>query len=253
MQAQKEKEALLHKELSGHYRIRYGQDYSLLYHSFWNNTLLKDIAPGGNSSALDCGCGNGILLERLTANFKKVFGLDLSYDLIRQVDIKNENFKGVIIADAEKMPLKEGSFDLIVCRGALHHLPSPAAALREIYSKLKTGGYLVLSEPCNDSLILRLPRKIYREKSGRFTQGHRAFGSRDIKGLLTGEGFMLKESRYFGMLAFPLCGLSDFLPLLKRMAFRNALTRMLIVIDEFFARIPFLKRQCWHIIIKAQK
>jgi len=61
----------------------------------------------------------------------------------------------LIVGDIETLPFSEGSLDVIVCRGSLHHVPLPQKALDEIYKSLKKGGSLILSEPCIDSIIIR--------------------------------------------------------------------------------------------------
>lgn len=253
MDIQKKNEIYLHRKLSKQYQIRYGEDYSIFYHDFWNSCLLEGLPVEKELYVLDCGCGSGAFLPALTRKFKKVVGLDLSIDLAVMADSESENFKGLVVGDAEKLPFFKTSFDIVFCRGSLHHLPNPITAIQEIYDKLKPGGFFVLSEPCDDSLLLRLPRKIFREKSGRFTLGHKAFRSNEITEMLCNCGFKIKSMRNFGLLAFPLCGLSDILPLMRFLLFRKALTKTLILFDEIAARTPLLKKQCWHIMIKAQK
>src|SRR5207245_4927100 len=52
------------------------------------------------------------------------------------------------LADAECLPYDTDAFDLVVARGALHHVPSPLDALREIRRVLSPGGAaVVLAEP----------------------------------------------------------------------------------------------------------
>lgn len=253
MDTQKEQEIKLHRRLVNEYELRYKHDYAKIYHSFWNRQIIKNLPAEGNAFVLDCGCGSGALLPELTGKFKNVIGLDLSISLLKSIDQKSASFKGSVIGDTERMPFLDACFDIIICRGSLHHLPSPSSAFKNIYDKLKPGGFFVLSEPCSDSLILRLPRKLYREKSGRFSQGHKAFNSRELKEMLRACGFRIKEMRNFGLLAFPVCGLSDFLPVMRFLIFRRALTRIMIFFDEVFSRVPIIKNQCWHIIIKSQK
>lgn len=253
MDIQKEEEIRLHKKLVKQYKIRYGEDYLRIYHHYWNNELLKGIPENKNYSALDCGCGTGILLLDLTRNFKNVFGLDLSLDLLRKIDFTSDAIKGVVVGDIENIPFSEKSFDTIICRGVLHHTPLPQESIKEIFNKLKKGGFFVLSEPCNDSLILQLPRRIFKKRSGRFTSAHKAFYSRDVKQMLIDAGFRINKSRNFGLLAFPLFGLYDMLPIARFLPFPNLLVRILIFLDEVFSRLPLIRNQCWHIIIQAEK
>jgi SAM-dependent methyltransferase len=41
---------------------------------------------------------------------------------------------------------ESGSFDLIICRSALHHLANPARVLRAMTRRLRPGGHLLLSD-----------------------------------------------------------------------------------------------------------
>lgn len=253
MEKQKLQEIELHKNLVKEYERRYEKEYAQIYNDFWNDTLLRGIPVKYDFTVLDCGCGNGALLAYLSRKFKNAIGMDLSLDLARQINLSGANARKVVIGDAEGLPFREGYFDIIISRATLHHLPSPAKALREIHQKLKPGGFFILSEPCNDSLILRIPRSIYKHKSDRFTIGHKAFYSRELNQLLTDTGFKIKEIRNFGLFAFPLCGLPDFLPIMNFLIFRKAITRILIFFDEMFCRIPLLRKQSWHIIVKAER
>src|SRR5205823_1606596 len=52
------------------------------------------------------------------------------------------------VADAEQLPYPDGSFDLAVGHAILHHLPSPDAALAELFRVLAPGGAVwIAGEP----------------------------------------------------------------------------------------------------------
>jgi hypothetical protein len=54
---------------------------------------------------------------------------------------------GFVAGDVETLPFRSGSFDRALCLNALHHVPNPAQALREIARVLGEHGQLVLIEP----------------------------------------------------------------------------------------------------------
>ena len=73
--------------------------------------------------------------------------VDLSSDLLA---IGRERLSGtgaarVACGDAEALPFPDGSFDLVVGHAFLHHLPEPAAALREAHRVLVPGGAVLFA------------------------------------------------------------------------------------------------------------
>lgn len=250
----KKQEIQLHKSLVKSYvNERYATEYSKHYHEHWNKVLLSLLSnDDSNIKILDCGCGTGFLLKDLDKLYKSSYGLDISYDMLKkaQEDVHESN---IIMGDAETLPFSEKSFDAVVCRGSLHHLPFPQKALYEIHKSLKKGGSLVLSEPCIDSIIIRLLRKILYKKSDRFRKGHSVFKLRDLENFLKISGFDIEKVKYFGFLAYPLCGFPDFIPLLNYVPFSNYITKFLISFDEFLSHVPIIKKHSWQVIILARE
>ena len=179
--------------------------------------------------------------------------MDISYEMLRNAKnwIRESD---LIVGDIETLPFSEGSLDVIVCRGSLHHVPLPQKALDEIYKSLKKGGSLILSEPCIDSIIIRFIRKILYKKSDKFGENHKAFRSIDLEEMLINSGFMIEKTKPFGYFAYPLCGFPDFIPLLNYVPFSKHITKFLISFDKFLSHIPIMENSWhWHIIILAKK
>lgn len=53
----------------------------------------------------------------------------------------------VYVADIERMPIREGSYDVALCTQVLEHVPHPPIAVNELYRVLKPGGHLILTTP----------------------------------------------------------------------------------------------------------
>jgi len=103
--------------------------------------------------ALDLACGTGYAAIGLAASgiAGEVHASDLS---IKMLERSRDNARSagarvrLALADAERLPYDDDVFDLVVARGALHHVPSPLDALREIRRVLEPGGVaVVLAEP----------------------------------------------------------------------------------------------------------
>lgn len=83
---------------------------------------------------LDIGCGPGWLSVQYAKQGARVTSVDLTesateltYKHFRAFDLSGS----VLQANAEELPLKDGSFDLVISSGVLHHTPDTERAIRE--------------------------------------------------------------------------------------------------------------------------
>ncbi|MCA1833651.1 MAG: class I SAM-dependent methyltransferase [Actinomycetota bacterium] len=103
--------------------------------------------------ALDVACGTGYLAVGLAAAgiAEEVHACDLSPKMLERTrDNASSSGASVRLAlcDAERLPYADATFDLVCARGALHHVPSPVDALREMRRVLAPGGTaFVVAEP----------------------------------------------------------------------------------------------------------
>lgn len=96
-------------------------------------------------TALDLGCGTGILCRILHARGIAAAGMDLSRGMIA---IARENCPGIPFEVGNMITYRpETQFDLVTCTGdALNHIPDPADVariLRNVYSYTRPGGYFI--------------------------------------------------------------------------------------------------------------
>jgi len=123
-------------------------------------TMLDAVTWRGDEQVLDVGCGSGLLLNGAAKRLKtgQALGIDIwapasgggNLDLL----MRNARAEGVADkiefkeVDARRMPFADGTFDVVMSSGALHHIAHGQAefdqTLRELTRVLKPGGHLLL-------------------------------------------------------------------------------------------------------------
>ena len=105
--------------------------------------LLRTLA--GEISTLEVGSGSGRLSCFLASKDYQTTCLDYSRNALRVASNNYrlmENEGNFILADAESLPFKNGSFDAVLSTGLLEHFPDPQVVVNEMARVLKPGGYL---------------------------------------------------------------------------------------------------------------
>lgn len=97
----------------------------------------------GRERVLDAGCGSGHYASLyLDPTFEGEWvGLDLSLG----IEIAQERFAAVpranfVQGNLLRPPLRPGSFDLVLCRGVMHHTPDTRAAFHQMASMVRPAG-----------------------------------------------------------------------------------------------------------------
>lgn len=100
--------------------------------------------------ALELGCGTGFFLLNLMQGGVATTGsvTDLSPGMVK-VALRNAENLGLEVdgrvADAERIPYDDNTFDLVVGHAVLHHIPDVEQSLREVLRVLKPGGRFVFA------------------------------------------------------------------------------------------------------------
>ena len=132
------------------------------YNSYDNNwywrpflkSLRKYRVISSNSKkdkVLEIGCAFGFFLKRLEPFFKELYGVDISGFALSQAK-RILPTADLSIADInEKFKYPDKYFDCIIALDVLEHTKSVKQSLKNIFPKLKDGGYLIISMPIKDS------------------------------------------------------------------------------------------------------
>jgi len=133
--------------------------------------LLQKYVPG-NASVLDVGAGAGAFSQRLTDLGYKVTALDVDPEKWIPTDIP---FLQLNI-DAGMAASVQDTFAAVCCLEVIEHVENPWNLLREIYSVVKPGGYLLLSTPNITSFLSRgmffLTGRFHQFDEGDLSYGH---------------------------------------------------------------------------------
>jgi len=165
---------------------------------FWSSIILKIKKYKMSGKALDIGCAFGFLLKRLKNDFTELHGIDISEYAVERAkkEITSAKIQKVNI-DADGLPYPDEYFDLITALDMLEHTKSIEKNLNIIASKIKKGGYLIITVPINDSWAGKIFRFFDKDAS------HISVLSRgEIFKMIENSGFKILEKNYFLNLVF---------------------------------------------------
>lgn len=96
----------------------------------------------------DIGCGEGFLLKEIEGA-RYIVGIEISITALKRAKeiLNNRPEIEIIKADAQKIPIPDEIFDVVLCSEVLEHLPDPKIVLKEIHRIIKHKGRLVISVP----------------------------------------------------------------------------------------------------------
>jgi ubiquinone/menaquinone biosynthesis C-methylase UbiE len=111
---------------------------------------------GSGRDVLECGCGTGLLLERIKSFARSAHGIDLSPGML---DLARARGLDVREGSVTALPFEDASFDVTCSFKVLAHVPDIGKALSEMARVTRPGG-VVLAELYNPLSLRALAKRI---------------------------------------------------------------------------------------------
>lgn len=210
------------------------------------HSLYRKIVSGlcRGQRLLEYGCGTGGDSLFWAVSGATVTGIDISNEAIRQARDSAARAGAQVdyaVMDAEDLQFEDGSFDVVVGNGILHHL-SPRTTYAELSRILRTDGHAIFIEPMGHNPLINLYR---RYTPSMRTEDEHPLRMADIR--LARRHFDDVEARFFNLftlLAVPFRSMWGF----------HALGRFLTLVDKLvFFMFPFARKYAWMVILHVSR
>jgi ubiquinone/menaquinone biosynthesis C-methylase UbiE len=106
---------------------------------------IEMLTPSRSDAILEIGCGTGYQIPQVAETCGAYIGLDVSEKSIQYC--KSKGKVELIVGDAENLPIRDSSLNLILMIDVLENLDNPIKALAEMRRVLKKRGKAVVSVP----------------------------------------------------------------------------------------------------------
>lgn len=125
----------------------------------------QSVWPGDRDDALwlDVGCGAGTYSRWLADRHIRVIGMDYSYPTVNKAKVRGRPGSLWAVADVNRLPVSDGSFDGVLCFGVVQALAGSTQAARELTRVVKTGGQVwvdALNGWCLPTVWNRIARRV---------------------------------------------------------------------------------------------
>jgi SAM-dependent methyltransferase len=95
--------------------------------------------------AVDIGCSGGFFTAAIAPYFRSVLGVDIDLHALRLANEERQHSNLYYVdADSMRLPLDDGSVDLVICNHVYEHVPDPVRMFREIFRVLADDGICYL-------------------------------------------------------------------------------------------------------------
>lgn len=175
-----------------------------------NQALYEEIAERAKRhlkrqmDVLELACGTGIISKKIAVKVKSLEATDFSPEMIEEAKKKGGSSRlHYSVQDATNLPYGDGTFDAVVISNALHIMPEPEKAMREIHRVLKQDGLLIAPTFVHgEGFGFRLRTKIM--ELGGFKTYHK-WNAKEFAEFVARHGFAVTEQATMGSNIAPLC------------------------------------------------
>ena len=156
------------------------------------DAVVRELQRAPAGSALDVGCGTGLLTTRIRDELDRVcVGCDFSQGMLRQAAHRSRSLP-LVRGDALGLPFRDASFAAVVATEAFHWFPDQGQALSEFRRVLTPGGRLLVA-------LINPPSELLSKLTRR---GSRVFGEplrwptrSQLRELAESRGFDVEDQR----------------------------------------------------------
>jgi SAM-dependent methyltransferase len=118
------------------------------YHFEKLHHLLRLVPFDGyrGQTVLEVGCGAGVDLARFAKGGAIVTGVDVAPSAIAlaRANFEQQGLSGDLrVADGERLPFADGTFDVVYAHGVVQYTANPQQLVGEVHRVLKTGGQAI--------------------------------------------------------------------------------------------------------------
>jgi 2-polyprenyl-6-hydroxyphenyl methylase / 3-demethylubiquinone-9 3-methyltransferase len=161
----------------------------------------KSFSPLAGKTALDVGCGAGLMCEPLARMGADITGIDAAPENIA-VAVAHAEAQGLSIGYAcQDVAARHDVFDLVTSMEVIEHVVDPAAFFTALASRLAVGGLLILSTP-NRTILSRIGLITIGETIGGIPKGTHDWGKfltpEELAPLIAAAGLVVVDQSGIG-------------------------------------------------------
>jgi demethylmenaquinone methyltransferase / 2-methoxy-6-polyprenyl-1,4-benzoquinol methylase len=124
--------------------------FSLGHDHHWRRAAVRAVAPRPGELCVDVAAGTGALAHALADSGARVLALDFSWNMVATGAARDRDGGAPRLlwcnGDGNRLPLPDGSADVLTIAFGLRNLPDPAAGLAEFARVVRPGGRLAVLE-----------------------------------------------------------------------------------------------------------